>query len=602
MPCEPGLLESYANDISALVESFSEKDTAGKQSLVRLLTSDAPVFCAAGIRVLANAKVSAGASFLMFLLTKEKLLTAGLLDEGTCSLKDAIAAAKAIEEMGSRLQPALEMALSRALQSRATEEGTMHVMRILELLGAIPAQNSWPSFQSELMAHPDKAVRSKAALLIGRGLRNRAWINRRMMDKDARVQANAVEALWTMDAAEARPVFTAALKSHNNRVVANAALGLYRLSDLKAVKALLDMAQHSDPLFRASALWAIAETEDPRFIPFLMEQFKLSQGKMKLAVTRALSRIRRREKANAEKGTIQIRISIANAKADGGRHVEFALSRSGGDEITSMKPTEFVLWEDGTLIENYQVKLPNNPAALVIGSVAPRFLSDSDPFGRAVAEGLKRCLALKRPEDWWRIDRYAVEAVATDPNAPVAKSCLPYDDALITQELKTRKGFIADVGQLEKAISLPVPRERTAADALQAIRRQIDAMDKSSGKRHLFVFVHESVVDALDDPENLKPVRQLIATEGISLRGICPAFSEKCEGFRDLCLSTPDGTFHSSSVDQLADEFEQTYRHLLNRYEIDYSLAAQPGAAQVILQVCSEYGVGRTGFALTQRS
>jgi hypothetical protein len=78
MPCEPGLLESYANDISALVESFSEKDTAGKQSLVRLLTSDAPVFCAAGIRVLANAKVSAGASFLMFLLTKEKLLTAGL--------------------------------------------------------------------------------------------------------------------------------------------------------------------------------------------------------------------------------------------------------------------------------------------------------------------------------------------------------------------------------------------------------------------------------------------------------------------------------------------------------------------------------------------
>jgi HEAT repeat protein len=215
------------------------------------------------------------------------------------------------------------------LQSRATEEGTMHVMRILELLGAIPAQNSWPSFQSELMAHPDKAVRSKAALLIGRGLRNRAWINRRMMDKDARVQANAVEALWTMDAAEARPVFTAALKSHNNRVVANAALGLYRLSDLKAVKALLDMAQHSDPLFRASALWAIAETEDPRFIPFLMEQFKLSQGKMKLAVTRALSRIRRREKANAEKGTIQIRISIANAKADGGRHVEFALSRSG---------------------------------------------------------------------------------------------------------------------------------------------------------------------------------------------------------------------------------------------------------------------------------
>ena len=601
MPCEPGLLESYTKDISVLVESFNEKDTVGKQSLVQLLTSDAPAFCAAGIRVLANAKISAGTRFLIFLLTKAKLLTAGLLDEGTCSLKDAVAAAKAIDEMGSRLQPALEMALSRALRSPATEESTTHVMRILDLLGAIPSQNSWPSFQCELMVHPDKAVRSKAALLIGRGLRNRAWINRRMLDKDARVQANAVEALWAMDAAEARPVFTAALRSPNNRVVANAALGLYRLSDLKAVPALLDLARHSDPLFRTSGLWAIAETEDPRFIPFLMEQFKTSQGKMKLAVTRALSRIRRREKTSAEKGALQIRVSRANVKADAGRHLEFALSRSDGEEITGMKPTEFVLWEGATLIENYEVKLPNNPAALVIGIVGPRFVSDSDPYCKAILESLTRCLSLKRPDDWWRFDRYAIEAVATDPDAPVEKSTLPYDDVLVTQELKARKGFMADVGQLEKAIALPVPRERATEDALKAMRRQIDAMDKSSGKRHLFVFVHVSALEALDDPENLKPLRQLIATEGISLRGICPAFAEKCEGFRDLCLSTPDGSFHSGSVDQLADEFEQTYRHLLNRYEIDYSLPAKAEPAQVILQVCSEYGAGRTEFELASR-
>jgi HEAT repeat protein len=253
MPCEPGLLESYVKDISTLVESFSEKDTIGKQSLVQLLTSDATAFCAAGIRVLANGKASPGARFLVFLLTKEKLLTAGLLDEGTCTLKDAVAAAKVIDDMGSRLQPALQSALSRALQNRAAPESSEYLLRILDLLGAIPSHNSWPSFQNELMAHPNTTVRSKAALLIGRGLKNSAWISRRMMDKDVRVQANAVEALWTMDAAEARPVFSAALKSQNNRVAANAAYGLYRLADLRAVKALLDMAQHSDPLFRASA-------------------------------------------------------------------------------------------------------------------------------------------------------------------------------------------------------------------------------------------------------------------------------------------------------------------------------------------------------------
>src|ERR1700693_1752459 len=405
MPCEPGLLESYAKDISALVESFSEKDTVGKQSLVQLLASDAHVFSAASIRVLANAEASAGARFLTYLLTKEKLLTAGLRDPDTCSLKDAVAAVRAIGDMGPRFQAALEMDLSAALHGRATQESTLQVMRILDLLGAIPTQNFWPSFQSELMAYPDRAVRSKAALLIGRNTTHPAWIKKQLMDSDARVQANAVEALWGMDAAEARPVFTAALRSPNNRVVANAILGLYRLSDLKAVTDLLDMARHPDPLFRASAWWAIAETEDPRFIPFLMEQFKSTQGKMKLAVTRTLSRIRRREKASAEKGTMHVGGSIANVKTDGGRHVEFALSRSGGDEIASMKPTEFALWEDGTLIENYEVKLPNNPAALVIGVVGPRFFSESDHYENAIRDSLKRCLSLKRPDDWWRIDR-----------------------------------------------------------------------------------------------------------------------------------------------------------------------------------------------------
>src|SRR5579864_3236459 len=193
MPCEPGLLESYAKDISSLLESFSEKDTVGKQSLLQLLTSDAPAFCAAGIRVLAHAQDSPGARFLIYLLQKEKLLTAGLLDPGTCSLKDATSAARVIDGLGSRLQPALEMALSRVLQNRATSESATHALRILDLLGSIATQNCWPAFQNELMAYPDVAVRSKAALLIGRSIRNVAWISRRLMDKDARVQANAVE-------------------------------------------------------------------------------------------------------------------------------------------------------------------------------------------------------------------------------------------------------------------------------------------------------------------------------------------------------------------------------------------------------------------------
>jgi hypothetical protein len=63
------------------------------------------------------------------------------------------------------------------------------------------------------------------------------------------------------------------------------------------------------------------------------------------------------------------------------------------------------------------------------------------------------------------------------------------------------ESYMTGPAQLEKAISLPVPRERVTLDVLEAIRRQVDAIDMSSRKQHLFVFVHESAVETLDDPE-----------------------------------------------------------------------------------------------------
>ena len=601
MPAD--LLETFEKDIGSLVESMSEKDAAGKQSLVQLLTGDAASFCAASIRVLGRAGASPGARFVTYLLTKEKLLIPALLDARMCSLEEALAAARAINAMGAPLEASLEIALSRALRDRTSPDDSTRVIRILELVAAVAGQDCWPSFQTELMAHPDAAVRSKAALLIGRNTRNTAWISRRLMDRDARVQANAVEAMWELDPDEARPLLATALRSPHRRVAANAALGLYRLSDLKAIRFLLDMAKHSDPAFRPSAFWAIGETEDSRFVPFLMEQFKSLTGKSKLAVTRALSRIRQREKANSEKGTLQVHISVASVQQDGRRRLVFTLSRTGASSFSGIKPTDFALWEEGKLIEEYEVKLPSNPAVLVTGLIVPRFTSSSGPSEEAVTESLKRLLAAKRADDLWRIDRYATAAVTEDPNAQAEKSTLPYDDALATQELKNRQGFTAEASLLEKAISLPVPRDRAAADVMEAISRQCDAMHKNSGKRHVFVFAHESCVNTLDDPEHLGTLKKLVQNEGLTLHGICPVSADKFADFRNLCVASPDGTFTDVSVDKLAGELEQLFSHLLNQFEIRYTAPSQPAAdSAVVLQISSDYGVGRAEFSLSAHS
>jgi hypothetical protein len=465
------------------------------------------------------------------------------------------------------------------------------------VLAAIAVPSCWNSFQLELMAYPDQIVRSKAALLIGCSTRNVAWIGRRFLDRDARVQASAVEALWAVDAAEARPLLTTASKSKNNRVAANAALGLYRISDLKAISMLLDMARQEDPNFRMSALWAIGETQDPRFLPFLAEQFKTSQGKMRLAVTRALASIRRREKAIAKAGTIRIRVSQARAGRDGGRSIAFTLRATGTGDFSSLNPTDFAIWESGSLVEDYEVKLANNPSVLTVGFVAPWFLSPDELYAQAVVAALERLSVSKRPDDLWRIDRHSIEAEQPGSETERDKSGLPYDEAILTQEARARQSFISAPDTLSKAITSEVPVERIAVDPFRAIERQFIAMRKLSGKKHVFVFLHQDSNAALEDDAHNRNLKEMAAHERIVLHGFAPGATHDCATFRDLCLSISEGTFRDTSVEQLPEALEEIYSSLMNGCEVTYRL---PGveAGPVILKVSSNLGAGQADMVL----
>jgi len=301
MEKEPGLLESLVADLSKALEAFSEEDAESKQALDRLSIPDPQKFLVAGIRALATAKLSAGSRYLVTQLAKDNRLSTWLMDSRMCTLEEAAAVARAADDAGIRakLQASFERALNKALQGQASASNADRILRIMDVLAVTGNQSCWDSFQIELMAHPDKVVRSRAALLIGQSSGNVARIVHRLSDRDPRVQSNAVEALWGLDAAVARPHLLEALKSKNNRAFANAALGLYRLGDPDVIAVLLEATQHTDPLFRVSALWAIGQTQDPLFLPALAEQFKAAEGKPRLALAGAIARIRQREKSGS---------------------------------------------------------------------------------------------------------------------------------------------------------------------------------------------------------------------------------------------------------------------------------------------------------------
>jgi hypothetical protein len=594
MAKEPSLEDSFAQEIAKLLESFSEKDTVGKQSLSQLLVSDPKAFGTSAIEVLAKCPVSPGSRYVVHLLMKAKMLPAILLDPRTVGLREAMAAIQAVNTTGTNLQPMLELALNKALQDQSSPENSNRILRLLELLAAIAPSTFWNSFQLELMAHPDRLVRSKAALVIGRSSKNAAWIGRRFMDRDSRVQASAVEALWALEPADSRALLLTASKSKFNRVAGNAILGLYRIGDLKAVRLLMDMVrQREAPAFRISALWAIGETQDPRFLPFLMEQFKSSDGKIRLAVTRAMGSIRRQEKMNAEAGTLRFRVSDARIGADGKRRCGLVLSSQPSRDLGTLTPLEFALWEGGALIENYEVKLSATHAALAVGFVIPRFTSNSDPLSQALTPALTGCSASKRPQDLWRIDRYSLEPPKEEEKATKEQSFLPYDDAIATQEIKMRHCFIASPDILSKAISTEVSRERAAADVFAGIQRQCDAIVKHAGKRHLFLFLHENSAALLEDQDRLAFLKTLFAKERIMVHAFAPGLASACAAFRAMCLSLPESTFSDAPIAGLQETLEETYSLLMNGCVITYQLPPNVEAGSATLKVSSKVGAGQ---------
>ena len=78
-----------------------------------------------------------------------------------------------------------------------------------------------------------------------------------------------MEALWQSSEQNLRPVLLIAGRSPHNRVAANALLGLYKHGSLDSIPLLLRMAADPDSTRKASALWAMGETGDPRFLPYL---------------------------------------------------------------------------------------------------------------------------------------------------------------------------------------------------------------------------------------------------------------------------------------------------------------------------------------------
>ncbi len=153
--------------------------------------------------------------------------------------------------------------------SRAMEETTAPncLVRALTLMEEIEDYSAFYPRLCTLSWHPDNYIRSKAVLALCRMRPNRSLIDRQLESPDARVRANAVEALWTAPQGSAVRVFQEALADDNHRVVVNALLGLYHHKDESYYERMIALAGHPEPRFRAALAWALGLIREDRLLP-----------------------------------------------------------------------------------------------------------------------------------------------------------------------------------------------------------------------------------------------------------------------------------------------------------------------------------------------
>lgn len=321
-----------------LVDQFAQNPATTGKAMRDLLESDAGEFTRHALELVKKVAVGPGSNYLLTLLLRDP-----------SSLQ--------------KLDPRFDVRIIKKITSTATRADQLEPVtaeRMLDLISAFSDGSRTLPVLTELLSHTNPRIRSKAALLIGRARGGARLTESRLQETDKRVRANAIEALWGNQSNEARSILSAAVTDTDNRVAANAALGLYRIDETYSIGIILEMAANLSPLFRVSAVWAMSETQDPRFLGTLAKLIADGDPRVRHLAFNAVAKIRK-NKTSLLKGP---KLKLLAAEVDRGEvdgsmekqhKVRVSVSTEDGKPVAHILGVQFALDENKLLVTEYSV-------------------------------------------------------------------------------------------------------------------------------------------------------------------------------------------------------------------------------------------------------
>ena len=567
-------METEAQDCSAalfaLVRDF-DRDAAGHRKRIgEILHYQPESFYATTIEILKRDTDSRAVQCLVTLLVSHNLVFRALCDPALNRER-----AVALAHYAVRIDPLLDTSLARQLASATSDAPDTVEMamaeRLMEILDDVSdGKRILPSLM-RMLRNDNPYLRSKAVLMIGRSNRSLSWIRRRLSEPDTRVRANAVEALWGMEGAEAREMLEIAARDTNNRVAGNGLLGLYWMGEAAALPELVKMAAHPSPQSRRTAAWVMGRAGDPRFSEIVGRMLSDSHGQVRKNAFAAVGQIRAAGARVSQTGQWPVAGSCGPIDPrTGQRTLSVAVVSGDGRENPTVLPAQFLLSENGRPVWSYRGVESPAPEGMSVIFLFPRSLDDT---GQAWNQGALKCLNWKRNIDLWCAVPYsAVEDTSADDYANLE---LP--------------SFIANSSQAGLAFQ-QTPRRAECTGFWTAVYRAVQPGNTPvRGKRHMIVLAPSEVGDLGDDG--------LVAAVHASRTSIQVISATPNTTLQDFCRRT-SGQFHLvEDAASIAERISMAYLTLLARYEIRYQPVC-PDAVALKLRVHTPLGWGETTVAL----
>ena len=569
---------------------FARNPAESAHTLRQLYQSNPGAFVAESRSIIREDVGAPGLQYVLTLLLSDGILLKWLCDQDVFTLDQATRIVSVVRKVDPRIDIRLISTVSSGTNSET--EGRLDersALRVLELTSGPSIHARFLPIVAQLLRHRSAKVRSKAALIVGRGNRNAKWVQRQLSEPDARVRANAVEALWGLDSEEAKAVFYLGLSDTNNRVVGNAALGLYMTGDPSSIAFLLKMAAHPDASRRETAVWAMEKTGDPRFAQTLAEMIG-HPSKLRARNLRACATLKRCSDARAQSLRIMLGAFEHDSQASAATLKMAVLSKSGS--VHGLLPTQFALWHDTLLVDEYQAESEGTQtgaaavALLVPWSLNPR-------MQETVFKALGQALFYRRSTDAWTVLKYR----GGQPAAPAGSSP---DSRMVTPTLGLEIGAAPDqpaqssppAGEgasfaqriafstvndyIENMLLETSTHENSAPsvqDALAAMMRAFPA------NRHMKV-----ILLLLDEAAAALSTADTEALASLAQKGNAQVHSvalSASELGRKLAEDTGGTYLDNCSPEQLAGAFERVSALLLDGYQVTFPCEAKPSSIKI---------------------